>query len=1113
MQQSLFDFSSNGRSRAGFRLHTLELNNWGTFNDLVWYIQPAGDTALLTGENGSGKSTLVDALLTLLVPNVKRNYNQSAGNGRRERSEYTYMRGAYGRLQADEGFSAHIQYLRDKNSYAVLLAHFHNDGYDQDVTLAQVFWLTDGIKKFHVVATCPLTIQEHFSGFETIKELKNRLRNIKGVSVEDQFNRYSQQFRKLFGLRSDKALDLFNQTVTIKEIGELNDFVRQHMLERTDAQEKISQLQEHYENLMLAYQAMQRAEQQMALLRPLADEARKYEAAQSEIDILRGCQEAIPIYFAGKKWQLLKDAVTAAQQDLATAQAKLNQLDGQLTRLRQQDTELQIAISNDETGRRLRELEQEIHYTRQGQQRKQADARQYDQIVRTMSLAEFSDEAAFAANRQQAAKLTTQIAQRLEAAAEKLRQAQIAENELAQEQTGIQQELASLHGRSSQIPFPNIQLRAQILDALTIAEADVPFVGELLKVKESERAWEGAIERLLHNFGLRLLVPERHYGRFARYVNKNHLNGRLIFHRVAEDAHYRPHQPDAPRALRHKLEIRPDTPYYDWLDSELLTNFDYTCADTLAEFDRAQRAITRAGLSKSGGARYEKDDRHAIHDRRRYILGWNNQDKIRALEEELAALEKQLRQAKEQIKQAKDDQQHGRTRQTQLQNLLAFDDFAQLDWRSDAAHAQQLETQKNRLGQSSNHLQQLQTELAQIQAHLNAASQTRHEQSRTVSQLEYQIAAYLQDIDRAKEDVREADDAAMGQYAPRIKAQVTGPITLKNVDRLWRDVITHFRQASDSEQRRANTFMGRLLKLMQEYKDAYPAETADFDAAVESIPEFDRELARIERDDLPKYTERFRRMRDEKVIEAIALFQADLHKYIEEIQENIADLNQSLRTINYTPDTYIQLQTETSRDPEIREFRQMLKDCLVDVGQQRTEEAYEASFAKVRDLITCFKEETRWTTKVTDVRHWLNFAAIERYRADDSEKHYYSDSSGKSGGQKAKLAYTILASAIAFQFGLERGESKSQSFRFVVVDEAFSRSDENNSRYAMQLFKELDLQLLVVTPLTGIHIVEPYISACHFVWNNSEGNHSQVHTMSIQQFREERKEFFQAHPQ
>src|SRR5690606_26974692 len=240
---------------------------------------------------------------------------------------------------------------------------------------------------------------------------------------------YSQHFRKLFGLRSDKALDLFNQTVTIKEIGQLNDFVRQHMLEKTDAQEKIDQLQEHYENLMLAYRAMQKAEHQLALLRPLADEARKYEAAQAEIDVLRGCQEAIPIYFAGKKWQLLKTALAEAQHDYDTAQAQLSQLDEQLTRLRQQDTDLQIAISSDETGRRLRELEQEIQRTRQEQQRKQDNANQYDRISKALKLPGYSDEASFAANRQQAGKLAAQIEQRLETAAEQLRQAQIAENE------------------------------------------------------------------------------------------------------------------------------------------------------------------------------------------------------------------------------------------------------------------------------------------------------------------------------------------------------------------------------------------------------------------------------------------------------------------------------------------------------------------------------------------------------------------------------------------------------------------------------------------------------------------------------------------------------------
>jgi hypothetical protein len=64
------------------------------------------------------------------------------------------------------------------------------------------------------------------------------------------------------------------------------------------------------------------------------------------------------------------------------------------------------------------------------------------------------------------------------------------------------------------------------------------------------------------------------------------------------------------------------------------------------------------------------------------------------------------------------------------------------------------------------------------------------------------------------------------------------------------------------------------------------------------------------------------------------------------------------------------------------------------------------------------------------------FAASECWRADKREHEHYSDSGGKSGGQKEKLAYTILAASLAYQFGLEWGAARSRSFRFVVIDEA-----------------------------------------------------------------------------
>ena len=124
-------------------------------------------------------------------------------------------------------------------------------------------------------------------------------------------------------------------------------------------------------------------------------------------------------------------------------------------------------------------------------------------------------------------------------------------------------------------------------------------------------------------------------------------------------------------------------------------------------------------------------------------------------------------------------------------------------------------------------------------------------------------------------------------------------------------------------------------------------------------------------------------------------------------------------------------------------------------------------------------KEIEWTKKDTDDRNWYLFSASERYFEDDTEKEYYSDTAGKSGGQKEKLAYTILASALAYQFGLSYDEPRSKSFRFVVIDEAFGRGDDESTQFGLELFKKLNLQLLVITPFQKIHIIENYINPSH----------------------------------
>ena len=85
----------------------------------------------------------MDAVTTLLVPAQRIAYNKAAGADSRERSLRSYVLGHYKSERNETSGTAKPVALRDHNSYSVILGVFHNAGYDQTVTLAQVFWMKE----------------------------------------------------------------------------------------------------------------------------------------------------------------------------------------------------------------------------------------------------------------------------------------------------------------------------------------------------------------------------------------------------------------------------------------------------------------------------------------------------------------------------------------------------------------------------------------------------------------------------------------------------------------------------------------------------------------------------------------------------------------------------------------------------------------------------------------------------------------------------------------------------------------------------------------------------------------------------------------------------------
>lgn len=1115
-REALLDFAPSA-ARAGFRLHRFEVYNWGTFDARVWTLRPAGENSLVTGDIGSGKSTLVDALTTLLVPAQRITYNKAAGADAKERTLRSYVLGHYKSERGDAGLSAKAVALRDHNSYAVILGHFYNEGYDQHVTLAQAFWIRDAQgqpARFFVVGDRPLSIAQDFAGFgQDINDLRKRLRGQRGVELYDTFPPYGAAFRRRFGIDNEQALELFNQTVSMKSVGNLTEFVRDHMLEAFAVDERIAALIAHFDNLDRAHAAVVKAKRQIAALEPLVADADRHAALAAALEELRACREALRPWFAERKAALLVERIARLEDEIRRCADRVSRLNEQQRTLGIERDEIKQAISSN-GGDRLERLKSEIERRAEQQATHRRRYDDYHELARQLDLPEAADDAGFRANLQ-AAQLALGTLEQGEAETQnRLTEATVALHTARGRRDELEAELVSLRRRKSNVPAAMLALRERLTEDLALAPDALPFVGELLQVRDEERDWEGAIERLLHNFGLSLLVPDAHYTAVAGWVDRTQLRGRLVYYRVLERRD--PSIPDVhPSSLFRKVAIRPDSEFYGWLERELARRFDYACCATLDEFRRERRAITRAGQIKADGERHEKDDRHSIDDRTRYVLGWSNEAKIAALAKHANELARQIGTAERRVKEIEDERRRLRERNDRLNKLAVYREFRELDWRPLTREIQRLTDERKTLEVASDVLRTLQRQLEAVEEKLGAAGADRQKAEGEHAVASAKRATAEQQLADAHTLLAAVPEEAKARFFPQLAALAAEALgehrlTVESCDNRQSDMRDWLQARIDADDKKLGRLRDAVILAMQSYARDWPVETAEVDASIEAAPEYRAMLETLRADDLPRFEAKFKELLNENTIREVANFQAQLNREREEIRERIGTINGSLRQIDYNPNRYICLLAEPAPDADTREFREQLRACTEGALTGSEDEQYsESKFLQVKAIIERFRGrdglteiDSRWTRKVTDVRNWFEFSASERWREDDREHEHYTDSGGKSGGQKEKLAYTVLAASLAYQFGLEWGEQRSRSFRFVVIDEAFGRGSDESTRYGLELFKKLNLQLLIVTPLQKIHVIEPYVANVGFV-HNEDGRHSLLRNLSIEEYRAE----------
>lgn len=1124
MPPKILDFPQKD-TLSGFRLKRLEMYNWGTFHQDVWEVTPQGFNSLLTGDIGSGKSTVVDAVTTLLIPHHRIVYNKAAGADSKERSLYSYVRGDYKKVQFDHDQGGKPVALRDENSYTVLLGSFYNAGYKQTVTLAQVFWIKDQNKnpeRFFVISEATLTIAHDFADFGTnILDLKKRLKNEKHIRVIENFKTYSSRFCQLFGIKNHQALDLFYQTVSMKSVGNLTDFIRKHMLDEQDVESRLDDIRKNFDNLNQAHEAVLKAKSQIGHLEPLQADGAKYHTLEHSTQELRTCRDALNSYFAGIQSHLLHKKIKQLEIEIEKRVHHVHTIDENLRHLREQESNLKASIE-DNGGRRLEDIQREVNHLQKERDQKQEKEQTYRDLVARLALDPVQKAEDFFTNRKKAQLLLKRIERGVEQL--QLKQVDLQVNINATQKTidQLTAELESLKNRKSNIPLKNLMIRKEMAHVLGVDESEMPFAGELLQVDETAQKWEGALERLLGSFGLSLLISDKLYPFVSRYVDQTDLKGRLVYFRVRGAKTIMMDDTPDPGLVVHKIRIKPDSAFYDWLTHELHVRYGYVCCDSEKEFQRQPKAITVNGQIKTGGRRHEKDDRYPLHDRSRYILGWQNREKIRALNKMVAEHEAAGRDVADQLN-ALIKKQHAMVKhRDHCRDILYIESYDDILWQPVAGHIQTLLAEKQKIETGSDILRTLKQQLTRTQTDIATQEKDREKHSASRYKSQQKMDDSRKEMQHTLSILKEVEPAERKRIFPRIKQYHTEALpektaNLNNLAKCHSDVRQYIQKQIDNQERKLRALTEKIITQMQTYKSLYPAETSEADASIAALDEYAAMLANLKAEDLPRHEATFKRLLNEGTINSIALFKNQLEKERQEIEKKIALINRSVSEIEYSPGTLIELLFAANQDSEIRDFQQSLKQCLSHT-LDGADVYNEQKFLQVKALLNRFNGregfvelDRKWTSKVTDVRNWFVFSAVERWREDGKEKEYYSDSSGKSGGQKEKLAYTILASALAYQFGLEWGRKRSRTFRFVVIDEAFGRGSDDSTRYGLELFSKLDLQLLIVTPLQKINIIEDYIRNVHFVHNDS-GKYSLLKNLTVEEYRRQKEEFKETQP-
>lgn len=1081
-QTSLLDGSSDQ-----FRLSRIQTFNWGTFSNVFDFpIPPEG--YLFVGPSGSGKSTVLDAHAALMTPPRWVDFNVAAREAERhgrDRNVMTYVRGAWAQQTGDDGGYV-SQYLRSGSTWSAIAETYRNDQ-GRVVVLAQVLWVKGNSTAPGDARRLYLTLEREFE----IRELEffaksefdaRRFKHdLPDARVHTEFSAYQERFRRLLGIDNERALRLLHKTQSAKNLGDLNVFLRDFMLDEPETFGIAASLVAEFGELNEAHQEVVAARKQIQTLTPARDEHVAMDRCGDERDGLLAIQTAIDPYREHRRKHLLDERIAVLEVDAKGAEQTSQRLGQIVANEREKLEDLQRQKLNMGADVLMR-LEQDIQAAEAEKPIRMTKRDQAAAACQAMGWA-VPDSVVGFVQRVAAARQRVLGARELKAGLERAKDTLKDQHRVARE--GFAEavaEVKSLERQKSNLPAKLVALRERMARDLSIAEEKLPFVGELVEVRSDAAAWHGAIERVLGGFARSILVDDKHYAAVSAYLNDRNIGERLVYFRVIQQTAGRS---PGPNSLVRKLDVATST-FGDWVREELKVHFDLECAETLQAFRSAPRAVSREGQVKHNTMRHEKNDRHAVSDRSRWVLGFDNRAKLALYKAQAADLGARIAELETALGKLSDEED------AQQAQVLHCQTLANLNWNDVDVGAllTRIDDLKARLDAeraARPNLAVLDDRIkAQAAVHSTAVSKKNAEDAiglRISGDIDRLNAKRLELIRSWPACDRPPALAALieARYAEARHAATEKALTLENLDQVTAQVERALNVALRALDGQLTDLRNAIVQRFMAFNRLWPAAAGGLDASLASADDYFAKLQRLEVDNLPAYEERFFGLLREQSDQNLTLLATKLDEERSAIRARMELVNESLSEAPFNPGTHLVIETTDKALEDVRLFRASMKESLshsFSDDRDLAEERFKSLAALVGRLSSQETVDKHWRSLVLDVRQHVEFVARELDH-DGLEVEVYRSGAGKSGGQRQKLAATCLAAALRYQLG---GQDRAlPRYSTVVLDEAFDKADAEFTAMAMNIFKTFGFQMIVATPLKSVMTLEPFIGGACFV--------------------------------